>query len=41
VRRAVKRYIVDQEIDASLEGGPSRDRADAAQFSKGYSRAPL
>jgi glycosyltransferase involved in cell wall biosynthesis len=35
------RYIVDQEIDASLEGGSSRDRADAVQLSKGYSRAPL
>ena len=35
------RYIVDQEIDASLESGSSRDRSDAAQLSKGYSRAPL
>jgi hypothetical protein len=35
------RYIVDQEIDASLESGSWRDRSDAAQLSKGYSRAPL
>ena len=35
------RYIVDEEIDASPEIGTSRDRADATQLSKGYSRAPL
>ena len=35
------RYIVDQEIDPSLESGTSRDRADAVQLSKGYSRTPL
>jgi glycosyltransferase involved in cell wall biosynthesis len=34
------RYIVDQEIDASLESGPSRDRSDAAQLSV-FARAAL
>jgi len=27
--KSCPRYIVDQEIDPSLESGPSRDRADA------------
>ena len=34
------RYIVDHEIDANLDSGSSRDRGDAAQLSKGYSRTP-
>lgn len=35
------RFIIEREIEAGVEASPLPDAGDAAQLSKGYSRAPL